>query len=174
MAKAMKRWCPPGAAILGVLALLAANCAPPLDAARAEDTPLDSPLPPAPPWSSEHLRDHSLAGRIYQPASGRFVSPSALIAALGRADIVLLGEKHDNADHHRLQDWVLRALIAKGRRPAVASAMFTAGKARASPAHLAKTPRALACRRPARRGAPARRTCVRRHALAAPGASPSP
>ena len=141
MANAMKRWCPPGAAIIGVLALLAANCAPPLHEARAKDTPMTSPLPPAPPWSSEHLPDHPLAGRIYQPGSGRFISPSALIAALGRADMVLLGEKHDNADHHRLQDWVLGALIAKGRRPAVAFEMFTADKAPVIAAHLAKDPK---------------------------------
>ncbi len=145
MANAMKRWCPPGAAILGVLALLAANCAPPLHGARAEvagaSAAVAAPRPPAPPWSSEHLPDHPLAGRIYKPGSGRFLPPSALIAALGRADMVLLGEKHDNADHHRLQDWVLRALIAKGRRPAVAFEMFTADKAPVIAAHLAKYPK---------------------------------
>ena len=145
MAKAMKRWCPPGVAILGVLALLAANCAPPPHGARDEDraasATVASPRPPAPPWSSEHLPDHPLAGRIYRPDTGRFISPSALIEALGRADMVLLGEKHDNADHHRLQDWVLRALIARGRRPAVAFEMFTADKAPVIAAYLAKNPK---------------------------------
>ncbi len=141
----MKRSGPPGAAILGVLALLAASFTPPLHEARAEDTgasaTVAAPRPPAPPWSSEHFPDHPLAGRIYRPAGGRFISPSALIAALGRADMVLLGEKHDNADHHRLQDWVLRALIAKGRRPAVAFEMFTADKAPVIAAYLAKNPK---------------------------------
>ncbi len=141
----MKRACPPGTAILPIFAVLAALGAPPLHDARAEvagaSATVAAPRPPAPPWSSEHLPDHPLAGRIYQPGSGRFISPSALIAALGRADIVLLGEKHDNADHHRLQDWVLRALIAKGRRPAVAFEMFTADKAPVIAAHLAKNPK---------------------------------
>jgi uncharacterized iron-regulated protein len=145
MVKTMNRLFPPGAAILPILVLLAAHCAPPLDEARAEaagaSATVAAPLPPAPPWSSEHLRDHPLAGRIYRPGSGRFISPSALIEALGRADMVLLGEKHDNADHHRLQHWVLQALIARGRRPAVAFEMFTADKAPRIAAHLAKNPK---------------------------------
>jgi uncharacterized iron-regulated protein len=37
---------------------------------------------------------------------------------------VLLGEKHDNPDHHRLQAAALRAMVAGGRRPAVAFEMF--------------------------------------------------
>jgi uncharacterized iron-regulated protein len=39
---------------------------------------------------------------------------------LERADFVLLGEQHDNADHHRLQADLLAAMIAAGRSPAVA------------------------------------------------------
>jgi uncharacterized iron-regulated protein len=38
--------------------------------------------------------------------------------------MVLLGEKHDNADHHRLQAAALGAITGGGRRPAVAFEMF--------------------------------------------------
>jgi uncharacterized iron-regulated protein len=72
---------------------------------------------------------------------------------------VLLGEKHDNPDHHRLQAWVLRALIAAGRRPAVAFEMLSHDEAPALADHLAAAPTDAAGLGPAvgwtRRGWPA-------------------
>lgn len=35
------------------------------------------------------------------------------------ADVVYLGEKHDNADHHRLQAYVIEALVKRGARPSL-------------------------------------------------------
>jgi uncharacterized iron-regulated protein len=81
--------------------------------------------PPAPPWESALGREHPLTGRIWEPASGRFVTAAALATRLAAARFVLLGEKHDNADHHRLQAWLLRELLSAGRRPAVAFEMFS-------------------------------------------------
>jgi uncharacterized iron-regulated protein len=46
--------------------------------------------------------------------------------ALARADVVLLGETHDNADHHLLQAARITGLVARGRRPAVAFEMLDA------------------------------------------------
>ncbi|MFN2426788.1 MAG: ChaN family lipoprotein [Candidatus Binatia bacterium] len=43
-----------------------------------------------------------------------------LVDRLAKAEIVLLGEQHDNVDHHRIQARLLQGLIAAGRRPAVA------------------------------------------------------
>jgi uncharacterized iron-regulated protein len=90
-----------------------------LTGARADDPP------PVPPWESALGRTHPLAARIWQPATGTFVTPGALVANLRDARFVLLGEKHDNADSHRLQAWVLAALVAAGRRPAVAFEMMS-------------------------------------------------
>jgi uncharacterized iron-regulated protein len=59
---------------------------------------------------------------------------------LARADFLLLGEKHDNPDHHLLQAEVLRSLIAVGRRPAVAFEMFGLDDATAIAGHLAAAP----------------------------------
>lgn len=56
------------------------------------------------------------------------------------ADFVLLGEKHDNPDHHRLQAEVLRRLIAAGRKPAVGFEMFTVDDAEAIANQLARAP----------------------------------
>jgi len=60
---------------------------------------------------------HPLAGRIYQVASGRFVDQATLVADLARADFVLLGERHDNPGHQRLEALLVEALQAKSSRP---------------------------------------------------------
>ena len=97
--------------------------------------------PPGAPWVSEHARDHPLAGRIWQTAQGRFVAPEAVAAALGKARFVLLGEKHDNADHHRIQAWLVGSMIAAGRRPALAFEMFASDQQAALDGHLAARPK---------------------------------
>jgi uncharacterized iron-regulated protein len=61
-------------------------------------------------WVSEHGREHPLAGRILDVGAGRLIEPEAYLAALSKAAHVALGEIHDNADHHRLQAWVVQRL----------------------------------------------------------------
>ncbi len=95
---------------------------------------------PGAPWISEHARDHPLAGRIWDSAAARFAAPEAVVAALSQARYVLLGEKHDNADHHRIQAWLVAQMIAAGRRPALAFEMFTSDQQAALDAHLAAQP----------------------------------
>jgi uncharacterized iron-regulated protein len=97
--------------------------------------------PAGAPWEAPLGRDHPLTGRIWDVGRSRFIEPDALAARLTAARFVLLGEKHDNPDHHRLQAWVLRALIAAGRRPAVAFEMLTTADAPALARHLALAPR---------------------------------
>lgn len=77
--------------------------------------------PPPPPVIASA---HPLAGRIWQPATGRFLSGSELEALLGAAQVVLLGETHDNPDHHALQAWAVRVLVAAGGRPKVGFEMI--------------------------------------------------
>ncbi|HXZ86405.1 MAG TPA: ChaN family lipoprotein, partial [Myxococcota bacterium] len=48
-----------------------------------------------------------------------------LVARARLADYVLLGEKHDNPDHHRLQAEVIQALAREGPRPTVAFEMLS-------------------------------------------------
>jgi uncharacterized iron-regulated protein len=92
------------------------------------------------PWQATHGREHELTGRIWDVRRARFLSPEALTARLGAARLVLLGETHDNPDHHRLQAWIVRALITAGRRPAVAFEMLSPEEAPALAAHLAAAP----------------------------------
>lgn len=91
-------------------------------------------------WRSPLGREHPLTGRIWEVAASRFIEPTALVERLTRHHFILLGEKHDNPDHHRLQAWLLRALIAGGRRPAVGFEMLTTDDAPAIARHLAAAP----------------------------------
>ena len=70
-------------------------------------------LPPLPGWQSPEGRAHAQLGQITDLASGRLISPEQLVRQLADAPRVLVGEKHDNPDHHALQLWLLRALQAQ-------------------------------------------------------------
>jgi uncharacterized iron-regulated protein len=67
-------------------------------------------------WQSAHDREHPLTGRVIDVAARASLTPDALLARLAGADFVLLGEKHDNPDHHRLQAWIIDGLARSGRR----------------------------------------------------------
>jgi len=66
-------------------------------------------------WESPLLRGHPLSGRIYDVANRRWVSPDALVGAIGGAEYVLIGEKHDNLDHHRIERWLIEELASSHR-----------------------------------------------------------
>jgi uncharacterized iron-regulated protein len=92
-------------------------------------------------WLSSFEREHRLSGRIWQPGTHSFVDADTLMEAAERLDFVLLGEKHDNPDHHRLEAAVVETLIRSGRHPAIAFEMVTADQSPALDAHLAAHPR---------------------------------
>ncbi len=96
-------------------ALLAIACAHPS---------VDQPISAGRAWSSTLQRDHPLVGRIWDQRTGAFVDEGALDAALAGADLVLLGEVHDNPDVHVIQARLLHAIVASGRRPALAFEML--------------------------------------------------
>lgn len=72
-------------------------------------------LPPLPAWQGPERLDHAQLGQILDLRAGRLLQPAELVDALAAADQVLIGEQHDNADHHALQLWLLQAL--ERRRP---------------------------------------------------------
>lgn len=79
------------------------------------------------PWASWMTRegaDHPLVGKVWSAAEGGFVSPEALAAAMAEPPFALLGEIHDNPDHHRLQAWVLAEILGRGRHPVVVMEML--------------------------------------------------
>jgi uncharacterized iron-regulated protein len=91
---------------------------------------------PVEKWQGTVGRNHQLTGQIWDVAAGRFIDHTTLVARLAQNGFVLLGEKHDSPDHHRLQAWLLRALIAAGRRPAVGFEMFDTDQQGAIDRHL--------------------------------------
>ncbi len=92
------------------------------------------------PWQAEHYRDHPLVGRIWISAEARFIERAELIAALAPAAFILLGETHDNPDHHLLQGEIVTALAATGRRPLLAFEMLDMTQGEALGKHLAQSP----------------------------------
>ena len=67
-------------------------------------------------------------GRIWATGARQFVDRSEVEKAALAADFVLLGEKHDNADHHLLQAQMIKSLIAGGKKPAVIMEMIDEDK----------------------------------------------
>jgi uncharacterized iron-regulated protein len=57
----------------------------------------------AEPWVHRGLATHPQVGHIFETASGARLSEPELRARAAAARFLALGEKHDNADHHRLQ-----------------------------------------------------------------------
>lgn len=95
---------------------------------------------PAATWRSPLERDHPLVGHIEEVAAHRTLEPASLFDALAGARVVVLGEKHDNPDHHALQAQAIDALVARGRKPAVVFEMIERGQQAALDAARARAP----------------------------------
>ena len=79
---------------------------------------------PLPEWQSPAERDNPRLGYILDLRSGATLNLSQLLAELAEAPLVLLGEKHDNADHHALQLWLIQALAAQRAQGSVVMEML--------------------------------------------------
>lgn len=69
-------------------------------------------LPPPAPIAGEG-REHADLGVILDLRSGERITPQRLVERLARASRVVVGEQHDNPDHHALQLWLSRELAAQ-------------------------------------------------------------
>lgn len=112
--------------VIGLCLLFAVSC----QAAKPASTVAPAPSAPVTPpargveWQSSLDRDHYLVGKVYDVKSKTFVEASLFVPRLAAAQFVLLGEKHDNPDHHRLQGKVITELVTAGRHPAVVLEML--------------------------------------------------
>ncbi|MBM7063142.1 ChaN family lipoprotein [Pseudomonas sp. UL073] len=70
-------------------------------------------VPPLPAWQSPNGRDDPQLGLIRDLHTGATLTPAQLVEQLADAPRVLVGEQHDNPDHHALQLWLLQALEAR-------------------------------------------------------------
>jgi uncharacterized iron-regulated protein len=79
----------------------------------------------AQPWLSELHSDHPLTGKIWSGTEQDFLSREELINRLADAELVLLGEKHDNPDHHNLRLAILRSLLSTDPSALIVMEMMT-------------------------------------------------
>ncbi len=68
--------------------------------------------------------DHPLAGRLWDVGTQTFIDEAELLRRAAPAEALLLGEIHDNPEHHRLQLGILQARLAAGARPALLMEQF--------------------------------------------------
>ena len=68
--------------------------------------------------------DHPLAGRLWDVAAASFIDQAELLRRAARAEALLLGETHDNPEHHRLQLVILQTRLDAGARPALLMEQF--------------------------------------------------
>ena len=83
---------------------------------------------------------HPLLGRFWDVRAASWVDEATLEKALAGADFVLLGETHDNPDHHLLQARMVRAVTAAGRRPAIGFEMLESDQQAKVDAAIARAP----------------------------------
>lgn len=70
------------------------------------------------------VEPNALVGKIWDTRAASFVPQQAVFDRTANARYVILGEIHDNAEHHRLQRVVLESIAARGRRPVLAMEQF--------------------------------------------------
>lgn len=80
-------------------------------------------------WESSLYSDHLLIGQIWDSKLDRFVQPAELISSIETANYLLLGEKHDNPDHHLLQLALLDYLLQRQQVSSVAFEMMDSDQA---------------------------------------------
>lgn len=83
------------------------------------------PLPPLPAWQSPEGREHVDLGMIRDLGNGQSLTPEQLVVRLAAARRVLVGEQHDNPDHHALQLWLLQAMSAQRPQGSLLLEMLT-------------------------------------------------
>lgn len=70
-------------------------------------------------YADHSLVGHPLIGKIWDMNSRSFIDEATLLARINQANVLLLGETHDNPQHHDIQQKLLKARIGSGARPAL-------------------------------------------------------
>lgn len=77
-------------------------------------------------WISPEGHNTPHVGQILDTATGQWSSPQEMLLRLSEADHLVLGEQHDNPDHHALQLWLLQNMSQRRDQATVALEMLTA------------------------------------------------
>ena len=68
--------------------------------------------------------DHPLVGRMWDMNSRSYIEESTLLSRIKDANVLLLGEVHDNPLHHDFQKKLLQVQLAAGSRPSLLMEQF--------------------------------------------------
>ncbi len=79
-------------------------------------------------WQSPLHQGHPLVGKIWLSARMQFIERDELQSLLQQHPVLLLGEKHDNPDHHRLRLWLLDSLLSPSERSLMVLEMLQRGQ----------------------------------------------
>jgi uncharacterized iron-regulated protein len=77
-----------------------------------------------PQWESKLYLDHELVGILWDVKNASVISTENLVTELEGAGYLLLGEKHDNPDHHTLQLLVTEAILQSNKLYALSMEMM--------------------------------------------------
>lgn len=88
----------------------------------------------------DRLTQHKLNMTVWT-GDGKRSSWEELTYVAARRQFVLIGENHDNADHHRLQARLITALVEQGRKPAIVFEMISTSQQIALNTYLARPDR---------------------------------
>ncbi|KRW59259.1 ChaN family lipoprotein [Pseudomonas sp. TTU2014-080ASC] len=88
-------------------------------------TACQASLPALPQWQGREALQHEQLGKIVELRTGKELTPEQLLQRLVAAPKVLVGERHDNPDHHALQLWLLRALATQREQGSLLLEMLT-------------------------------------------------
>ena len=72
----------------------------------------------------KEARNDPLVGRIYDTEEGKELSAEQFLDRAESADVLYLGEKHDNSEHHARQLEILQDLVDRGLTPAIGFEFF--------------------------------------------------
>lgn len=111
------------------LALLVAGCG-------GSATPPKAPPATGGPWEARLDAVHPLVGKLWDGTS--YISLETLAERVRAANVVVVGEKHDHPDHHRLQARVVKMMVRDRRAPSVLLEMVDADEQPALDAAWAK------------------------------------
>ena len=71
------------------------------------------------------MREDPLIGKIINTQTKQTVNFELLIKEISNYDVIYLSEKHNNPDHHHIQQRVIHALIENGLKPTIGFEFFS-------------------------------------------------
>lgn len=71
------------------------------------------------------MRKDSLIGKIINTQSNQTIDFESLIKDVSAYDVIYLSEKHDNPDHHHIQQRIIQRLIENGLEPTIGFEFFS-------------------------------------------------